>query len=291
MSKSDLLLTPPRPRAATLGLSCSPGRVTRWRAALRCRKGAVRGAGRAGRAAAEGARRPGPAPADVPGRLPPRRRGLRVRPAGAFDLSQPTISHHLKVLHESGLLDREKRGVWVYYRARDPGPGQPRRPDRLPRRSPRLTRDCPCTAPGVIHCAGHLHRLSSINDEESRATRPRRRRDLCVLVQGAGRRDPGPARVAAGPPGEPMTVGADRRGRTRRAVHRVGPPQAARRGRVRARRRPRHRPAVPDQRQLRGMLPHRRGPGHGTPLTRPADRRALTRPRGGTMPPGHDPRS
>jgi ArsR family transcriptional regulator len=38
--------------------------------------------------------------------------------AGAFDLSQPTISHHLKVLHECGLLDREKRGVWVYYRAR-----------------------------------------------------------------------------------------------------------------------------------------------------------------------------
>jgi ArsR family transcriptional regulator len=37
---------------------------------------------------------------------------------GPFDLSQPTISHHLKVLHEVGLLDREKRGVWVYYRAR-----------------------------------------------------------------------------------------------------------------------------------------------------------------------------
>jgi len=36
----------------------------------------------------------------------------------AFDLSQPTISHHLKVLHEAGLPDREKRGVWVYYRAR-----------------------------------------------------------------------------------------------------------------------------------------------------------------------------
>jgi ArsR family transcriptional regulator len=36
----------------------------------------------------------------------------------AFDLSQPTISHHLKVLHETGLLDREKRGVWVYYRAK-----------------------------------------------------------------------------------------------------------------------------------------------------------------------------
>jgi ArsR family transcriptional regulator len=36
----------------------------------------------------------------------------------SFDLSQPTISHHMKVLHEAGLVDREKRGVWVYYRAR-----------------------------------------------------------------------------------------------------------------------------------------------------------------------------
>ena len=35
---------------------------------------------------------------------------------GAFNLSQPTISHHLKVLHEAGLLERDKRGVWVYYR-------------------------------------------------------------------------------------------------------------------------------------------------------------------------------
>ena len=38
--------------------------------------------------------------------------------ADAFDLSQPTISHHLKTLHEVGLLERDKRGVWVYYRAR-----------------------------------------------------------------------------------------------------------------------------------------------------------------------------
>ncbi|MFB9312768.1 ArsR/SmtB family transcription factor [Nocardioides plantarum] len=36
----------------------------------------------------------------------------------AFELSQPTISHHLKVLHDAGLLGREKRGVWVYYQAR-----------------------------------------------------------------------------------------------------------------------------------------------------------------------------
>ena len=35
-----------------------------------------------------------------------------------FDLSQPTVSHHLKVLHEAGLLDRDKRGVWVYYKVR-----------------------------------------------------------------------------------------------------------------------------------------------------------------------------
>ena len=31
--------------------------------------------------------------------------------SGVFQLTGPTISHHLKVLHESGLLDREKRGV------------------------------------------------------------------------------------------------------------------------------------------------------------------------------------
>jgi ArsR family transcriptional regulator len=36
----------------------------------------------------------------------------------SFDLTQPTISHHLKVLHDAGLLDREKRGVWTYYRTR-----------------------------------------------------------------------------------------------------------------------------------------------------------------------------
>lgn len=31
-------------------------------------------------------------------------------------LSQPTVSHHLKILNEAGLLAREKRGAWVYYR-------------------------------------------------------------------------------------------------------------------------------------------------------------------------------
>jgi len=34
----------------------------------------------------------------------------------ALGLTQPTISHHLRVLHEVGLIEREKRGVWAYYR-------------------------------------------------------------------------------------------------------------------------------------------------------------------------------
>jgi ArsR family transcriptional regulator, arsenate/arsenite/antimonite-responsive transcriptional repressor len=32
-----------------------------------------------------------------------------------FDVSQPTISHHLKLLRSVGLLDCERRGTWVYY--------------------------------------------------------------------------------------------------------------------------------------------------------------------------------
>ena len=34
---------------------------------------------------------------------------------GPFDVSQPTISHHLRVLREAGLIDCERRGTWVYY--------------------------------------------------------------------------------------------------------------------------------------------------------------------------------
>ena len=34
-----------------------------------------------------------------------------------FDVSGPTISHHLKVLREAGLIEGERRGTWVYYRA------------------------------------------------------------------------------------------------------------------------------------------------------------------------------
>jgi ArsR family transcriptional regulator len=35
---------------------------------------------------------------------------------GAFDLAQPTISHHLRVLRDAGLVDVERRGTWAYYR-------------------------------------------------------------------------------------------------------------------------------------------------------------------------------
>ena len=34
----------------------------------------------------------------------------------AFDLSQPTISHHLKVLRDAGLVESTRRGTWAYYR-------------------------------------------------------------------------------------------------------------------------------------------------------------------------------
>jgi ArsR family transcriptional regulator len=57
---------------------------------------------------------------------------LRSRPNGEacacdlvepLGLAQPTVSHHLKVLYEAGVVERERRSTWVYYRL----PG-----DRLP---------------------------------------------------------------------------------------------------------------------------------------------------------------
>jgi len=36
-------------------------------------------------------------------------------------VSQPTVSHHLRKLREAGLIDSERRGTWVYYRATDRG--------------------------------------------------------------------------------------------------------------------------------------------------------------------------
>ncbi len=55
----------------------------------------------------------------------------------AFTLSDTTISHHLKVLREAGLIDGERRASWVYYRAR---------PDLMRRLSALLAVDDPTAA-------------------------------------------------------------------------------------------------------------------------------------------------
>jgi ArsR family transcriptional regulator len=34
----------------------------------------------------------------------------------AFELSGPTISHHLRILREAGLIEADRRGTWIYYR-------------------------------------------------------------------------------------------------------------------------------------------------------------------------------
>jgi ArsR family transcriptional regulator, arsenate/arsenite/antimonite-responsive transcriptional repressor len=38
-----------------------------------------------------------------------------------FDVGQPTVSHHLKVLRDAGLVDSERRGLWAYYYVRPEG--------------------------------------------------------------------------------------------------------------------------------------------------------------------------
>jgi ArsR family transcriptional regulator len=32
-----------------------------------------------------------------------------------FDLSQPTVSHHLKILRDAGIVGSERKGLWAYY--------------------------------------------------------------------------------------------------------------------------------------------------------------------------------
>jgi ArsR family transcriptional regulator len=38
-----------------------------------------------------------------------------------FEVSQPTVSHHLKVLRDAGIVDSERRGLWAYYYVRPEG--------------------------------------------------------------------------------------------------------------------------------------------------------------------------
>ena len=44
-----------------------------------------------------------------------RRQGLRCELVPLFDLSQPTVSHHLKVLRQAGIVGSERDGLWAYY--------------------------------------------------------------------------------------------------------------------------------------------------------------------------------
>src|SRR6202022_4858195 len=44
-----------------------------------------------------------------------------------LELSQPTISHHMAKLKEAGLVESEKRGIWIYYRLRDKLPTSTRK--------------------------------------------------------------------------------------------------------------------------------------------------------------------
>lgn len=45
----------------------------------------------------------------------------------SFDLSQPTLSHHMAKLREAGLVEVEKHGIWAFYRLRDDMPAGARR--------------------------------------------------------------------------------------------------------------------------------------------------------------------
>ncbi|MGH3380464.1 MAG: ArsR/SmtB family transcription factor [Actinoallomurus sp.] len=77
----------------------------------------------------------------------------------AFELSQPTISHHLKLLRQAGLIDCERRGTWVYYWVlpaaldrlgaflRTPRPPEPPR-ERCPAGPPRRRRGSRHGRPG-----------------------------------------------------------------------------------------------------------------------------------------------
>jgi ArsR family transcriptional regulator len=50
---------------------------------------------------------------------------------GQFDLSQPTVSHHLRILRQAGLVDSSRRGTWVFYEVNDAVRGKLQRLQQL----------------------------------------------------------------------------------------------------------------------------------------------------------------
>ena len=64
----------------------------------------------------QGARGPHQAPPDLPRRRPEDAEACVCELTDPVGLSQPTVSHHLKILVDAGILTREQRGKWAYYR-------------------------------------------------------------------------------------------------------------------------------------------------------------------------------
>ena len=57
-----------------------------------------------------------PARVAIVNRLASRREACVCELVSVLDLAQPTVSHHLRVLREAGLIEQERRGTWMYYR-------------------------------------------------------------------------------------------------------------------------------------------------------------------------------
>ncbi|WP_174185447.1 ArsR/SmtB family transcription factor [Nocardia barduliensis] len=67
--------------------------------------------------------------------------------ADEFDFAQSTLSHHLKILVEAGVLSRERRGTWSWYRVEHDAMNSMEdilRPGGPLRAEPRHTTDCDC---------------------------------------------------------------------------------------------------------------------------------------------------
>jgi ArsR family transcriptional regulator len=94
----------------------------------------------------------------------------------AFDVTAPSVSYHLKILREAGLISSERRGTWVYYRVN---------PDVMARMSAVL-------APPATPVAGRVEVTGDLSPPVV-AMRPERTGTLVISVAPAGQ-DLGPQR-------------------------------------------------------------------------------------------------